>query len=439
MSDHRKESGGTRYIRLLRRSREFRGLVLAQVASEVGDHFARVALFALVLDQSDSVFYAALAFVVGYIPGLFGGILLSPFADRLPRKRVLIVCDLARGALMAFLALIAIDGTPLWVLFAIMLFAQLFSQPFGAARQATVPDVLPDPQDFMAGTGLMRGLYQVNQVLGLTVAGVVVAVFTPRVALVVDALTFVVSYLFIQATLRFRPAPLEGRGGVRGFLSDTADGVRLVFGHPARRTFVLLVWSTIGFLIAPEAVAIPYARDHGADGLGGLMLAAVPAGGALGVLFVSRMEPVRAARLSPLLATGAMIPLVLTFTDPAPWLAIGLWLLSGFLQAFVIAMIVGVNLLTPTEARGRVNGLAGAGLSLFTATGFAIAGWLADLVSPAAAVGIAGVAGLAAVGLLVPTWGSASAALAAHVKPPSRSPHGRPHEGSPTPITESLG
>ena len=131
--DSRSARATFRYTRLLRHNREFRGIVLAQVASEVGDHFARFALAALVLDRSGSVFYAAFAFVVGYVPGLFGGLLLSPFADRVPRKRVLIVCDLARAAVVGVLALAAVDATPLWFLFALLLFAELFSQTIRVA------------------------------------------------------------------------------------------------------------------------------------------------------------------------------------------------------------------------------------------------------------------------------------------------------------------
>jgi hypothetical protein len=402
--DSRSARATFRYSRLLRRNREFRGIVLAQVTSEVGDHFARFALAALVLDRSDSVFYAAFAFVVGYIPGLFGGLLLSPFADRVPRKRVLIVCDLVRAAVVGVLALAAVDATPLWVLFALLLFAELFSQPFFAARSAVMPDVLVDPQDYMVGSSLTRGLNQANQVIGLAAAGVVVHAFSPRIALAVDALTFLASYLVIQLMLRSRAALMEGRGGLRGLLVDTAEGVKLVFFDQVRRSFVLLVWATIGFLIAPEAVALAYSRDHGAADLGGFLMAAVPAGAVAGVALVSRLDPLSGVRLSPLLAAASLLPLVVTAANPDVPVAMALWFISGALQAFIVPMIVGVNLVTPPEARGRVNGVAAAGLSLFTAAGFALAGRLADVTSPAAAVGIAGVAGLFFVGLLAMRW-----------------------------------
>jgi hypothetical protein len=145
----------------------------------IGDHFARFALAALVFQRSDSMLAATLAFVVGYLPGIFGGVLLAPFADRVPRKRVLLVCDAARAALVALLALAAVSSTPIWVLFVLLLASQLFSPPFEAARAALVPDLLPDSREFFAGTSLTRALYQINQVIGLTVAGVVVTAFSP--------------------------------------------------------------------------------------------------------------------------------------------------------------------------------------------------------------------------------------------------------------------
>jgi hypothetical protein len=232
----------------------------------------------------------------------------------------------------------------------------------------------------------------------------VVHAFSPRVALAVDALTFLGSYLVIQLMLRSRAALMEGRGGLRGLLVDTAEGVKLVFFDKVRRSFVLLVWATIGFLIAPEAVALAYSRDHGAADLGGFLMAAVPAGAVVGVALVSRLDPLRGVRLSPVLAAASLLPLVATTADPDVPVAMALWFVSGALQAFIVPMIVGVNLVTPPEARGRVNGVAAAGLSLFTAAGFALAGRLADVTSPAAAVGIAGLTGLFFVGLLGMRW-----------------------------------
>ena len=389
---------------LLLRNREFRGLVLAQVTSEIGDHFARFALAALVFERSHSQFYAALAFVVGYLPGVFGAVLLAPFADRVPRKRVLLVCDAARAILIALLALAAVSTTPLWVLFALLLAAQLFSPPFEAARAALVPDVLPDSREFFTGTSITRALYQINQVIGLAVAGVVVYAFTPRIALAIDAFTFAASYLILLVTLHMRGAPIEGRAGLRGFLADTADGARVAWQDRLRRVFIAFVWLSALLLIAPEAVAIGYADAHDLPNLGGALMAAIPAGAAVGVAIMSRVGPTRAIGLVRTLAALSFVPLILTGMDPGVYVAAGLWFVSGMLQAYLVPLMVTVNLATPSQYRGRINGLAGGGLGVFTAIGFAAAGAVADVSSPQLATAIAGVAGLVAVGVFSLFW-----------------------------------
>src|SRR5260370_39431224 len=79
---------------------EFRALWAAQVLSVVGDQLARVALTLLVFDTTKSAFLAAVTFVASVVPVFFGGIVLAGLADRFPRRRVMIVCDVARCALV---------------------------------------------------------------------------------------------------------------------------------------------------------------------------------------------------------------------------------------------------------------------------------------------------------------------------------------------------
>ena len=86
---------------------------LAQVASERGDQIARVALASLMLVRSDSVFLVAATFAVSFVPAVFGSALLGSVADRLPRKAILLSCDLVRAVLIGVLALLAVDETPL--------------------------------------------------------------------------------------------------------------------------------------------------------------------------------------------------------------------------------------------------------------------------------------------------------------------------------------
>ena len=61
-----------------------------------------------------------------------------------------------------------------------------------------------------------------------------------------------------------RQAPSPG-GKPTTLLGDFREGWHLVFDDPALRALVVLAWSAAVFLIAPEAVALAYAREEGAD------------------------------------------------------------------------------------------------------------------------------------------------------------------------------
>lgn len=388
------------------RHREFRGLVVAQVASELGDHIARVALASLVLTRTDSAFLAVLAFVVSFVPAVFGSALLGAVADRLPRKVVMLGCDLARAVVVGLIALLAVDSTPVWVLLALLLVAETFTAPFEAAHRSVVPDVLTDPRECLVGTGLLRTLYQVDQVAGIVAAGVVIVAVGERAGLLLDVASFVVSFGVLALMLRWRPAT----GAVsetehRTLLGDFREGWRLVFDDPALRALVVLAWGAAVFLIAPEAVALAYARADGADPVvGAALMASLPAGAAIGSMLVARLDPMRQVNLILPLAVASCAPLLLTSLAPPWYVALPLWFVAGASQGFMVPLMTTVNLVSPPALRGRVNGLAGAGFSTVTAVTFLAAGAVADLATPAVAVTVAAVIGLALVGSAHRSW-----------------------------------
>jgi MFS family permease len=369
---------------------EFRALIAAQVTSEVGDQFARVAVAGIVLERSGSALYSALAFVVSYLPGIAGALFLGPLADRLPRRELMIYCDVARALVVAMLAIAVAGEAPLWSLTALLLFAELFSAPFDAARSAITADVLTDPAEFHTGAGISRVLYQLNQTVGLALGGLVAYGASAQLALWLDVASYGVSALLLLGGVRHRAAALAD--GLRGL--DVGVATRLVFTDPVRRVFVPLGWAAGGILIAPEAVALAYAVEHDDERLGGALIAALPAGAALGAWLISRYPPVVAVRMiRPLLAAGCL-PLLLTGFDLGVYPTMALWLVAGVCQAFLLPVMVVVTLVTPPERRGTVGGLAAAGFNAAVAVSFVLTGWAADAFNPADAVVAAGALGL---------------------------------------------
>jgi MFS family permease len=164
-------------------------------------------------------------------------------------------------------------------------------------------------------------------------------------------------------------------------------------------------------MIAPEGVALAYATEQGQSELwGGVLMASVPAGAAIGAALVSRLPHGTQLRALPRLVMAMCLPMLATALTPPVTVTAGLWFVSGACQGFMATLIATLNLLSPFEYRGRVNGLAAAGFSVATAAGFTLSGWLADLTSPAQAVALAALVGVAVVALNWAHWPAAGLA-----------------------------
>jgi len=384
---------------------EFRGMIAAQVASEAGDQVARVALALLVLDQTGSALWAAATFALAYLPATFGSALLGPIADRVSRRTVMLVSDLARAVLIALLALVAVDGTPLWILFVLLLTAELFTPAFDAARNATIPDVLGDPALVTAGFGLSRSLNLVNQVVGLAIGGAVVQLLSAQWALGLDALSYVISFVILQVTMRHRDALLAGGTNLSRMFADLREGAAAVVHDPARRSLIGLAWAMGITVVAPEAVALAYAREQGAsDTAGSILMAVTIAGAAVGSVMIGSRPALMQLDLILPMVIGCSIPLLLVGPEPAVWVTAILFAIAGGFQAWLVPVIAFTTLLTPPEQRGRVAGLVSAGFSLSAALSYLLVGYLADLTSPAFAVVCAGVFGLLVVCVTSVRW-----------------------------------
>ena len=382
---------------------EFRPLFGSFLLSTIGDELARVALTVLVFQRTESTLLSAVTFAISYLPWVLGGPVLAALADRLPRHRVLIASDVARAVLVAVMA---VPGTPLPVLLGLLLLVSVCSPPFEAARSAVMAEVLEGDR-YAVATSLTGVTSQVSQLIGFVLGGALLVQFSASAALLVNAATFAVSAVWLTVGLRRRPAPAREDGEVRSIWRDTASGLRFVVSVPRLRAIVGLLWVAALFVNAPEGIATPLAvqlRDSTAAT--GLLLAAGPAGTALGGLVVGRFCPphVRERLLAPLVALSlggvllaGLVPLVLDPGTPAFVAVLVLFFLAGVGGACSIPLNVAFVQAVPDAYRGRAFGVAVAGLSGVQGLGVVLAGLGAEVWPPSTVVALCGAAGLVAV------------------------------------------
>jgi len=374
--------------------REFRALFVADVLSMVGDQLARVALAVLVYDRTGSALVTGAVYALSFLPWLVGGPLLSGIADRVPRRRVMIACDLGRAALVG---LMAVPAVPLAGLAALLFLVILLEAPFSAARSATLPEIFPDDR-YVIASALTIFSIQGSQVAGFLFGGVLVALAGPHGALAVDAGTFLVSAALVAAALRPRPAAAPVAEGETGrWRRDLEAGVRLVFGDRSLRRLALLGWLA-AFTIVPEGLVVPYADALGAGTVAvGVLFAAAPLGTIAGALVYSRMvRPAARLRWMGPLAVLSCAPLVLCAFDPGlvgTWV---LWAVAGAGSAYHLAANQAFVSGVPASARGQAMGIVQSGLIAFQGAAVLAAGAVAERVDPHVVVAGAGLLGVVA-------------------------------------------
>ncbi|WP_103349694.1 MFS transporter [Amycolatopsis sp. CA-128772] len=395
---------------------EFRALFSSMIVSVAGDQFARVALSLLVFDRTGSAGWTAATYALTYLPSVLAGPLLSGLADRWPRRRVMIIADLLRAALVA---LMAIPGLALPVVAGLLVLVQAAGAPGNAARAATAAAALPGEQ-YVLGKGVLDTIVQLAQVLGFATGGTLVAGAGPATALLADAGSFLVSAAVIRLGVHERPAPnpaetgaTVGAGGLVRWRRDLVDGSRLVARTPRLRALVALA-AVAGFYVTVEGLAAPYAAQIGgsADAVG-VLLAASPAGAVLGMALISRLRPQLRSQLLGPLAMAACVPLVLCLSRPGLMVTVVLWLLSGAASAYHLPASAEFTLTVPDQHRAQAYGLAATVLMTSQGLGIALAGLAATVVAPSTALAGAGGLGVVAAGLAGAAWNRARRAAPA--------------------------
>ena len=382
------------------RMRAFAVLYVAETVSIAGDQLARVALSVLIFDRTGSTGATALTYALTYVPAIAGGAVLGRTGRLLPVRQTMIGCEVVRAVLFAVMA---VNGLPTGAILGLLVAAVFFSPAFSASAVAYLSGEM-DPPSFRAGTGLRMITNQIAQVAGFAVGGVLVVALDPRGALVVDAATFAFSAVLIVAVLPRRSAErMHGNNrSIPAAARATDHHFAGLWGDRAVRWLVLL-GALAGFFVVPEALAVPLADDSSRSAVtAGLLLAALPLGGAVGAVAILRwVPPARAHQAAGILAMWCGVPLLVTAFDPPLWVTLTGWCLSGALAAYQVEIVALVVQAVPEAARTATIAQASAILLGVQGLGLALFGVLGGAIGPGPSVAVAGACGSAAAVSLV--------------------------------------
>ncbi len=242
---------GHPYVRLAQNG-SFSALWVGQLVSLFGDRLHQLALVALVGEATgNGAFAVAMVFVAATIPNLVFGPLAGTLVDRWDQKRVMIVSDVARAAIVLLIpAAAALNVLLVYPLVFALTTVSIFFRP---ARTAVIPRIVKDDELVAANSAIWLG-DSLADVIGYPLAAVFVTFVGTSLAVAfwVDAVTYLASAalivtMIVPAVVRTAAAAVPG---LRGLFDDLVAGWRFLRGEP------VLLHNTMQAVVAQFSIGI---------------------------------------------------------------------------------------------------------------------------------------------------------------------------------------
>jgi MFS family permease len=383
--------------------REFRALFTSRALSTIGDYIARAALTIAVFNETGSEALMGITFALTNLPDLIGGPLLGGLADRFPRRAVMVAADLGRALLLLFMA---IPGTPLFAIWALLFVMRLLDTPFNSAYIATMSVVLPGKR-LVRGSAVTQLINHVSYTVGYGLGGLVVGVTGLSLVLVFNAATFTLSAVVLLMGVLARPATANADSPPT-LLGSFRVAVRYVFGHPRLRVIMLFPFA-IATALATETLAAPYALQIGhGSGVAGLLMGAGTAGIVLGLWLLPILIPDQRTGHVVVLSIISCAPLLLFFAVPGVLLSNLLIVVSGVALYYWIPLAAEFTQTVPDEMRGQAVGLLTTTMRVTQGFGILTFGLVAQNAMSSTVIAASAAIGLVLVIVLSVAWARTS-------------------------------
>ena len=338
----------------MRQSQAFRRLWAGYLVTTLGSQLTVVAIPYQVFRITHSSLDVGLIGLAQIVPVLGGSLFGGSIADAVDRRLLLLVTQFSLAACSLGLALNSSGGHPLlWPLYVLSALASGIASVDNPARTAVLANLVGRSM-FASANALWQLLFQVGQVAGPAVAGLLLGQFGIASVYWIDMATFAVS-LFAVASL---PSLKPPGGGTRFGLRSIGEGLGFLKGRPVLQgTFVIDLNAMV--LGMPRALfpALALVRFHGGAATVGLLYAAPGAGALIGALLTGWVVAVKKQGRAVIIAVGIWGASIAAF-GLVPFLGAALVLLGLAGAADVVSAVFRSTILqleAPEALRGRLS------------------------------------------------------------------------------------
>jgi H+ antiporter protein len=285
--------------------RTYRHLFLAQIVALLGTGLATIALGLLAYDLSGeraglvlgTIFTIKMVAYVGIAP------IAGAFANRWPRRTMLVSLDLIRAAVALCLPFV----TEVWQAYILIFVLQSASAAFTPTFQATIPDILPEEDRYTRALSLSRLAYDLENIISPMLAAILLAFVSYHALFVGTVIGFLGSALLVVSVLLPSPQPTAPRG----IYDRTTRGMRIYLATPRLRGLLSLnlAAAAAGAMVLVNTVVLVRSDLGLGDAQVAIALGAFGGGSMLAALLLPRLLNHRPDR--PVMIGGAVV-LVIT-------------------------------------------------------------------------------------------------------------------------------
>ena len=369
---------------------DFIKLWSAETISQVGSQVSNLAIplvAILILDASP--FEVAALGTVLFLPFIFFTLPAGVWVDRWPRRPILIAGDLGRAVLLATIPLAYVaDVLTLAQLFVVGFLYGACTVFFDVAYQSYLPSLV-EREQIIEGNSKLEISRSAAQIAGPGFGGILIEIFTAPYAVLVDALSFLGSGLFVLS-IRNRAEPhvaVAAASDRPSLWTDLKEGLRFVLGNPYLRAQAgCTATSNFFFLMAFSIVLVYYVRVLDlSPGVIGIVLSIGSIGSLVAAFTASRLTSrfgLGPTTVAAAFLQGPALLLVALAPQAAP---IPMLVASGLLTGFVI-VVYNINQLSfrqaicPERLQGRMNSvmrfIVWGTIPLGSLTGGVLATWI---------------------------------------------------------------
>jgi MFS family permease len=370
-----------------------RALIAASAASQIGNWLYNAALLGYVYSATHSPGWVGAATICRLLPYVLLGPFAGAFADRYPRRTVLLAGDALRLLLMAALAATVASGGPVALVIAFTALASAAGAAEKPATMALLPRLVGEAR-LGTANALLHTVQDLGIVIGPAIGAILLGVAPAWVAFVANGATFAVSALLIS-TMRPDKAPASRRTPGAAQLAGGLHAVRTTAFAPWLIVIVAMVEFTYG---AQTVQLVVYAKQSLALGTGGygVLLTAAGAGGLVSAVANGRLSTSRRVSLI-VVVTGSVACATQLAYAGVHVLTIALAVTVIGTAGLVSCEVVGETALAriaPREALGRVIGIFNAASVAAMVAGAVLAPVLVAATSLRASLWILGAAAL---------------------------------------------